>query len=75
MSCSLHWKPTGGGKRVDTDGGALRDAIREEYGYPITLTVGDIPFLRGLRAAKISDADKLIELIGEHDSIDLWTEC
>lgn len=74
MSCSLHWRPVGGDKRVDCDLN-LRNAIEDEYGLPCKLGASAIGFLRGLRAAKIEGAGRLIELIEAHDAIELFKEC
>lgn len=74
MSCSLHWKPSGNGERVNC-GSALRDAIGDEFGRKCTLDHHAIAFLRGLAAAKIEGARELIDAIETHGAIDVWQEC
>ena len=74
MSCSLYWRPPVGGKSAGNF--QVRDAIREEFGsYPLTLGSEALPFLRGLKAAKIEDAHILIEAIEKHGAVEVWTEC
>lgn len=76
MSTSIRWQPTGSGKGLKSNYSfPLKDALREEYGHGAkTLDSDDLPFLRGLRAAKIDGANELIELVEKHESIDVWEE-
>lgn len=74
MSTSLYWRPTGGRQDLDHDY-SLKEALREEYGTrTMTLDADSIPFLRGLRAAKIKGAAFLIEQIDKHGSIEVWEQ-
>lgn len=74
MSCTLYWKPVGGGRPVGD--AQLRDLLRDEYGeYPCRLTAEALPFLRGLRAAKVDGAADLLNALEKHDTIDLFVEC
>lgn len=73
MSCTLYWKPVGAGKPVG--GAQLRDLLRDEYGEPCRLTTEALPFLRGLRAAKVDGAAELLNALEKHDTIDLFVEC
>lgn len=72
MSTDLHWKPTGNGKRMESNTVELKNALRRGLGEgPWTLADCDLGFLRGLRAAGIDGADELIRFIEEHGSIDV----
>ncbi len=73
MSCALYWKPPGKGKPVGD--GQLRDAVAAEFGVPAIIDTAAIPFLRGLRAAGVQGADRLIAEIERHGSIEVWKEC
>jgi len=73
MSCSLYWRPVGGGNQVG--GSQLREAIREEFGSDTRLDMGALPFLRGLAAAGMEGARQLIAAIEKHDVIETYLEC
>jgi len=73
MSCSLFWRPVGGGNQVG--GSQLREAIRGEFGSDARLDMNAIPYLRGLAAAGIDGARELIAAIGKHDVIETYLEC
>lgn len=73
MSCTLFWSPMPRGK--DIGNFQLRDAIGAEFGLPCTVGEDATPFLRGLSAAGIQGAAKLIEAIEKHGEIRLWKEC
>lgn len=77
MSTSIRWRPSGPNGRglQGSYGPELKSALREEFGDGRrTLDDAAIPFLRGLRAAKVEGASELIALIEKHDSIDVWEE-
>lgn len=74
MSCSLRWRPIGDYDLIG--GSALRDALRDEFGpFPFRLGRDAIPFLRGLRAAKVEGAGELIDLIEKHDDVEMDVSC
>ena len=74
MSCSLLWRPIKDGKSVGDF--QLREALRDECGeYPLRLGRGALPFLRGLAAAKVDGAARLIEAIEVQGEIELYLEC
>ena len=73
MSCSLLWRPVGGGKHVG--GAALRDALDAEVTLPARLDSSHASFLRGCRAANMEGADDLLDAINKHEEIEVYLEC
>lgn len=69
MSGSLHYRLPADGKYVDCSP-SFRDAIGERE----RLTKGDIPYLEGWRDAGEKGADKLIDLLHEHEEIEVYIE-
>ncbi len=73
MSCSLYYKPVKTGHYVS--GNPLRDIILAEYGQRAMLDSNALPFLKGLRAGGIEEAEVLIKAIGKFDYIEVYTVC
>ncbi len=76
MSCSLHARPVP--SESESPGGSqLRDAIEAEFGLPCELDANAEMFLRGLAAANVQGARRLLNMLSEAESgrIALWKEC
>jgi len=73
MSCALYWRPLRNGHHVGDH--VLRDAVRREFGSPCRLDDGALPYLRGLAAAEVDGAQKLIDAIERHGEIEVYLEC
>lgn len=74
MSQNLCWRPVGKGHTVG--GSQLREAVRKRYGSgPVKLGWDATPWLDGLADAEVEGAEKLANLISEHDGeIEVWIE-
>jgi hypothetical protein len=73
MSCSLYWRPIGGGHPVGDS--QLRNAVERRFGHKARLDYGALDFLRGLEAAGVDGATALIAAIEQHDEIEIYQEC
>lgn len=79
MSTNLHWRPVASGGDIPDYDYALKDALREEFGAshrgkPMLLDRDALPFLRGLRAARVKGAAFLMDEIETHGVIEVWEE-
>lgn len=74
MSTHIEWIPENQRGHIVDEDRSLKYALKEEYGGRVdeVMTTDDIPFLRGLRAAKVLGADKLIAAIEKHDRIRVY---
>lgn len=71
MSSTLKWKPTAAKGELSDP---LKFKLREAYQLPRIFDEGDVQFLRGLAICNVKDADKLIELIQKHGSLEIFEE-
>lgn len=73
MSAKLCWRPKA--RTRETLPYALQSILREALGEsPRTFSNKDIPYLTGLRDAKIEGAQELIDAIEKHEEVELWLE-
>ena len=75
MSASLCWRPT---PKVKMHASVtLRNALQKSQKADSSVrsfSYNDIEYFRGLADAGVTDADKIIEAIEEHDSVEIWVE-
>lgn len=73
MSSTLTWKPKASRGSLPDE---LKHALKKRFGDPIDTiaTATDIDFLRGLAAANIKGATKLIDLIEKHVEVEIQEE-
>jgi len=76
MSSNLYWRPKNTGQKLLSD--ELKHALKnvDPYGQRVNREFGeeDIDLLRGMLAAGIEDAGKLIEAIEKHGAIEVSEE-
>ncbi len=70
MSQNLYWRPIESGRVVG--GITIRDIIVTHFGHSCVLNYYDLDFLRGLVAGNVEGASDLIELINQHEQIELY---
>lgn len=73
MSTHIVWQPIKSGKAIYSS--SLKSAMEGEYGFPLSVQLGqdDIGFLKGLKAAKIEGAEKLLDAIYKYEEIRVET--
>ena len=75
MSSSLNWLPVQNpaGNWLAT---GLKFKLRSKYGNPVSavLTESDVPFLEGLAACNVEDAQTLIDAIEKYSEVSICEE-
>lgn len=72
MSSSLCWRPIPAGETLPD---ALKFALQKRrFEFPRVFGIEDIRYLEGLSDAGIEGAQALIELINQHDAVELYLE-
>jgi len=56
----------------------IKSILKDKYGItehddPVILNENDLEYIRGLKDAKVEDAEKLFNLLLKHGSIEIWT--